>query len=131
VKYLLLIYGNPANWEHPLYLRDPGFLGLPPEEQAAVTRRAEELHAEVGEAGEFVVGAALASPSSARTFRGRDGVPVSTDGPYPETKEQLAGYVVVDCETPERAYEIAARMPDARFTAVEVRPIMDAAGEEM
>jgi hypothetical protein len=58
-------------------------------------------------------------------------VPVATDGPYLEAKEQLAGYFVIDCEGPERAAEIAARFPDARFAAVEVRPIMDMSGQEM
>jgi hypothetical protein len=58
-------------------------------------------------------------------------VPVTTDGPYVESKEQLAGYFVLDCESPERAASIAARFPDARFAAVEVRPIMDMAGQEM
>jgi hypothetical protein len=54
-----------------------------------------------------------------------------TDGPYVEAKEFLAGYYVVDCDRVERANELAARIPDARFTAIEVRPIMDVGGEEM
>jgi hypothetical protein len=54
-----------------------------------------------------------------------------TDGPYVEVKEFLAGFYVVDCETVERANELAAMIPDARLTAVEVRPVMDEAGMEM
>ena len=61
----------------------------------------------------------------------RGGVPAITDGPFVEAKEQLVGYCIVECETPERATEIAARWPDARYWAMEVRPIMEPGGEEM
>jgi hypothetical protein len=54
-----------------------------------------------------------------------------TDGPFSEAKEQFVGYFLVDCETPERAVEIASRFPDARFAPVEVRPVMDFSGQEM
>ena len=131
MKYLLLIYSNPERWEHPMFLRDPAFLALPEAERAELVRQAEELHAEITESGEFVVGSALADPVRTRTVQGRAGDPVSTDGPFLEAKEQLAGYIVVDCDSPERAAEIAERLPDARFAAVEVRPIMDTAGQEM
>ncbi|TDV54123.1 YciI family protein [Actinophytocola oryzae] len=131
MKYLVMIYGNPRNWEHPMFRQDPGFLALSPEERDVVAREADELWAEIEQSGEFVAGVALADPALTRHVRGRDGVPVTTDGPYLEAKEQLAGYFVLDCETPERAAELAARFPDARFAAVEVRPIMDMAGQEM
>jgi hypothetical protein len=131
MKYLLLIYSNQENWEHPLFLRHPDFLALPADEREELTRQAEALRRELTESGELVTGEALADAVNSKTVRVRDGVPVTTDGPYVETKEQLAGYVVVDCEDPERASEIAARIPDARFAAVEVRPIMDLAGQEM
>jgi len=131
VKYLILVYGNPENWEHPMFLRNPEFLALPEETRAELSRQAEDLHKEITESGELLVGAALADPVTATTFRGIDGLPVASDGPYLEAKEQLAGYFVVDCESPERAAEIASRFPDARLTAVEVRPIMDMSGQEM
>jgi len=131
MKYLLLIYSNPESWEHPIFLRTPEFLAMPPDERAELTRQAEELHQEITESGEFVVGTALADPVTAKTIRIREGVQVATDGPYLEAKEQLAGYFVIDCDSPERAAEIAARFPDARFAAVEVRPIMDMSGQEM
>ncbi|TDD76197.1 YciI family protein [Actinomadura darangshiensis] len=131
MKYLLLIYGNPENWRHPLFLRDPRFLALPEHEREELARRAESVHREITESGELVFAAALADPPATRTVTARDGVPVATDGPYLETKEQLAGYMVVECDTPERAAEIAASVPDARYAAVEVRPIMSTGGEEM
>lgn len=131
MKYLLLIYTNAENWEHPIYLRDPLFLALPKEERDELERQSDALRDELLESGEFVVGTALAAPVNARTVRGRDGVPVPTDGPYLEAKEQLAGYFLVDCESEERAVEIASRFPDARFAGVEVRPVMGTFGQEM
>lgn len=131
MKYLILIYSNPQSWEHPIFLRNPVFLEMSQDERDELTRQAEALRKEIVESGELVVGAALADPVNTRTMRVRDGVPATTDGPYLEAKEQLAGYFVVDCENLERATEIAARFPDARFAAVEVRPIMHMSGQEM
>jgi hypothetical protein len=55
----------------------------------------------------------------------------ATDGPYVEAKEFLAGYYAVDCDTVERAVELAGQLPDARYTAIEVRPVMNDSGLEM
>jgi len=131
MKYLLLIYSNPENWEHPLFLRNPEYLAMPLRQRDELARQAEALHQEITESGELVVAAALADPVTTRTIRVRGGVPATTDGPCIETKEQLAGYLVLDCESPERAREIAARIPDARFAAVEVHSIMASSGQEM
>ncbi|MFI0355849.1 YciI family protein [Actinomadura sp. 9N407] len=131
MKYLLLIYSNSENWEHPIFLRDPRFLALPEAERDRLSQQFGDLLEEIGESGELVVGTPLADPVNTRTMRVRDGVPAPTDGPYLEAKEQLAGYFVVDCDSPERAAEIASRFPDARFGAVEIRPIMGQSGQEM
>jgi len=131
MKYLLLVYSNPANWEHPAFRQTPEFQALPAEERERLAAQADALMDEIRASGEFVFGAALADPLTTRTARVRDGLPASTDGPYLEAKEQLAGYFVVDCDSAERATEIAERFPDARFAAVEVRPIMQTAGLEM
>jgi hypothetical protein len=120
VKYILLIYQNPATWET-----------FSEEERNRVMAEVGELMEELEQSGEWVGGEALADPSNTKTVRVRDGVPAITDGPFVESKEQLAGYCIVECETPERATEIAARWPDARYWAMEVRPLMEAAGEEM
>ena len=81
--------------------------------------------------GHSIAAEALQSVTTATTVRVRDGKMSVTDGPFAETKEQLAGYVVVECESIERAVEIAARYPDVRWGALEVRPIMDLTGLEM
>jgi hypothetical protein len=131
VKYLLLIYSNPANWEHPMFVRNPEFLAMTTAEREKLIRQSDDLRREINESGELLMAAALADPSNTRTVRVRDSLPITTDGPYQEAKEQLAGYLLVDCESMERAREIAARIPDARFAAVEVLPIMNLSREEM
>ena len=120
MKYMLLIYNNPATFD-----------ALSEEERERLMGEVDALMAELAESGEWVGGEALADSSQTRTVRVRDGVMAVTDGPYAEAKEQLAGYCIVDCESPERAVDIAARWPDARYVAMEVRPIMDSTGMEM
>jgi hypothetical protein len=131
MKFLILIYSNPENWDHPLFLRSPEVLAMPAAEREALTRQSEALHREISESGELLAATALADPSQTRTVRVRGGLPATTDGPYLESKEHLAGYLVVDCETVARATEIASRVPDARFAAVEVHPIVDVSGNGM
>ena len=120
MRYLLMIYMNPTVFET-----------LSEEEQAAVMDAHDGFQKAIRESGELVGFAALADPSNSKTVRVRDDVAAVTDGPYVEAKEFLAGFYVVDCETGERPNELAAMIPDARFTAVEVRPVMDEAGLEM
>jgi hypothetical protein len=126
-----MIYSNPENWEHPIFLRSPGFLAMSDEERTALCEQSDALHQEIAESGELLVAAALADPLLTRSVRVRDGVAATIDGPYVEAKEQLAGYLVVDCDGPERVAQIAARIPDAQFGGVEVHPIMDMSGQEM
>ena len=69
-----------------------------------------ELNKELREAGQFVGAEGLAEPKQARIVRaGQGGRPMVTDGPFAETKEFLAGYWIVSVDTPEQAYDIAAR----------------------
>ncbi|NUT19866.1 MAG: hypothetical protein HOV77_11810 [Hamadaea sp.] len=120
MKYLLIITMNPTVFET-----------LSEADREAVFAGHDALIKELNETGEMVGFAALADPSATKTVRVRDGVPAVTDGPYLEAKEFLAGYYVVDCETPERAAALAAKIPDATFSAIEVRPVMESAGLEM
>jgi hypothetical protein len=120
LKYLLMIHMNPSIWET-----------LSEEERNEVFGAHDAFQAATRESGELVSSVALADPSRSTTVRVRGGVPAVTDGPYIEAKEFLAGFYVVDCETVARAAELAAQIPDARHTAVEVRPVMFEAGLEM
>ena len=73
----------------------------------------QRIGQELASSGEFVATQGLASPHEARIVRGeKDGLPV-TDGVFPESKEFLLGYWIVEVKTPERAYAIAARISSA------------------
>jgi hypothetical protein len=89
---------------------------------------------ELVESGEFVDAQGLSAPVHARRIQLKDGVPVVTDGPYAETQEVLAGYTIIECDSFDRATEIAARLANTPHPAhatlttewyVDVRPIVD------
>jgi hypothetical protein len=104
-----------------------------PEELQAHMAFMHRLNKELTESGELVGAQGLGTPGEAKVVRaGKGGAPV-TDGVFPEAKEFLAGYWIVDVETPERAYEIAARAsaaPGPRgeplIIPIEVRQVMSA-----
>ena len=85
--------------------------------------------AEMGSRGVRLFGSELAPTGSARTVRGRDPGAIVTDGPFAETKEQIAGFDVLECADLDEAIEVAARHPMARAGIVEVRPFRSL-GEE-
>jgi hypothetical protein len=87
----------------------------------------------IQESGEMISTQALADPSNTAVVRVRDGVPVVTDGPFVESKEFLGGFYLVECESKDRAIELAAMIPDTKIDGlgVEVRPVMFSAGLEM
>ena len=98
----------------------------------------QSLNKDLREAGELVSAEGLAFPDQARLVKaGKNGVPI-TDGVFPESKEFLAGFWIIDVEGPERAYQIAARVSAAPGPngqplnmPVEVRPVMSAPPAEM
>ena len=120
MKYMLLIYTNPANWA-----------ALSEDERAGLNRDYGTFTQDIVASGEFVSGDPLAGLETATTVRVRGGETESTDGPFVESKEHLAGYYVVDCKDLDRALALAARIPDARLGAIEVRPVLDMSGVEM
>jgi hypothetical protein len=123
MKYLILIYHNPGTrqiWE-----------SLTDEQQAEGLAAYRTLNDELAARGELIVTEALADPSLAKRVTVRDGQTVTSDGPFAETKEQLAGFFLVDCEDIDRAVAIAAQIPEAPAAQIEVRPIMTYSGLEM
>ena len=120
MKYLLMIHMN-----------DEAFGNLSEAERGDLQNYHEGFMKSLRESGEFVGTDALAGPDASAVVRVKDGVPTVTDGPFAEAKEYLAGYYVVDCDSRERALQIAGRMAEARFLGVEVRPVMFSAGMEM
>jgi hypothetical protein len=119
VKFLLTIYGNEEIWD-----------SLSKEEFDALIAADTAFQQEVRESGELVSVEGLQDPANARTVRVRDGVPVVSDGPYLESKEYLASFFVLDCESLDRAVELAAKYPTARAQGVEVWPLMGPNGAE-
>jgi hypothetical protein len=85
----------------------------------------------ITKSGELIITQALADPSQTAVVRVRGGQSVVTDGPYLEAKEFVGGFYLVDCESKERAIELAALIPDASIEGlgVEVRQVMFSAGQ--
>ena len=113
---------------------DWGVVNWPPEDLEAHINFMKNFAKELGQAGELVAAEGLAAPGQARLVRaGKAGAPEVTDGPFPEAKEFLAGYWIIDVETPQRAYEIAGRASAAPGPGgkplnmpIEVREVMSA-----
>ena len=76
------------------------------------------------QAGKLVAGDPLESSGTATVVRVRDGATLTTDGPFAETKEQIGGYYILDCEDLDDAVEWAAKIPSAKTGGVEVRPLL-------
>ena len=79
---------------------------------------------EIKSSGHFVAGEALQPTSTSTTIKVREGKTLVTDGPFAETKEQLGGFYLLECDTLDEAIEKAAKIPSAALGCIEVRPIM-------
>jgi hypothetical protein len=129
MKYILMINTMGAG--------GTGFPGWSKNDIQAHIAHMQRLNKDLRDAGEFVLGEGLTFPDHAKLVRaGKDGTPI-TDGVFPESKEFLAGFWIVDVDTPEQAYAIAARASAAPGPAgvplnmpIEVRPLMSAPPDE-
>jgi hypothetical protein len=108
MQYLLLIYDNDKRFSQGYSVAELG------EYRAFGKEFAEAIKG----------GNALQPTGTAATVRVRDGKQLTTDGPFAETKEQLAGYYLVEAKDRDEAVAIAAKIPGARYGSIEVRPIM-------
>lgn len=111
MKYLILIYSNPETrkiWE-----------GMAEEERGVGWRAYAALDRELKDSSELIVSEALTGIEEAR----RVPATMASDGPFAEVKEHLAGFFLVECADMERAMEIAAKIPEAPYGVVEVRPV--------
>jgi hypothetical protein len=128
VKYMLMMHAPRTGWD------TAGIGTWPPEDIKAHIGFMLRFNKELREAGEFVGAEGLAGPEQARVVRAKkNGAPDVTDGPFAEAKEFLAGYWIVDVESPEQAYAIAARASAAPGKGgapmnmpIEVRQVMSA-----
>ena len=126
MKYMLMMNAPRGNGDYAVSKWSP-------DELKAHVGFMHSLNKELKSAGELVGAEGLASPGEAKLVRvGKNGQP-ATDGVFPETKEYLAGFWIVDVESAERAYEIAAKVSSAPgpggkplIIPVEVRQVMSA-----
>jgi hypothetical protein len=113
LRYLLLIYQDEAarsQWSE--------------EEQAAEYQEYFDFSVESEKQG-VSAGAALMPGNTATTVRVRNGKILTIDGPFAETKEQLGGFYMLNCDNLDEAIEIAAKIPGARHGSIEIRPVME------
>jgi hypothetical protein len=111
LKALCLIYSSDDRWA-----------ALSEAEREGIVGRYRDFAREAGEAGKLLDGAEIRPASTATTVRVRDGETLLTDGPFAETREQLGGFFVLDCESMDDAVALAARIPGAQHGTIEVRP---------
>ena len=124
MKYMILVQSNPHFQER--------FDALSDEQREAFGLDHLALTRELTASGELVLSEALAEPERAKRVTSADGrLAATTDGPFAEAKEHLAGFYLVDCDDENRALEIAARVPDAVWGLVEVRPVLDTSEWDM
>ncbi len=122
MKYMILIHSNErslALWET-----------LTDEQRSEFGVGHMKLTEEMAESGELVASEGLAEPELSRWVSVRDGETITSDGPFAESKEHLAGFYLIECDSMERAVEWAAKVPDAHLREVEVRPVLDMSGWE-
>ncbi|MFD5482187.1 YciI family protein [Streptomyces hawaiiensis] len=136
MKYLVMVQGTQADYEAMRGKASANSPAWSEEELQAMFAYMGAINNDLADTGELVDGQGLAEPAQTRHVTlGDDGKAVITDGPYGETKELLAGYWVLECESLERVTEIAdrvARCPQpagAPDYPVVIRPIMDGSGD--
>ena len=128
MKYMLMMHAPRAGWD------TAGIGTWPPADIKAHIGFMLRFNKELRDAGELVGAEGLAGPEQARIVRAsKSGAPEVTDGPYPEAKEFLAGYWIVDVDSTERAYALAARISAAPGKGgvplnmpIEIREVMSA-----
>jgi hypothetical protein len=126
MKYILMMQFPLADW------KTKRMELWPPQDAKAHMDFLRRFNRELNAAGEFVRTEGLGGPEQMKVVRAqKGGAPAVTDGPFPESKEVLAGYWIVDVETPQRAYELAARASAAPGPGgmplnmpIEVHPVM-------
>jgi hypothetical protein len=113
MQYLLMIYQNEAE-----------FGKMDAAARKNVTAEYGVFTQSIIQSGHFKAGDGLQPTTTATTVRVREGKTLTTDGPFAETREQLAGYYLVEAKDLDTALAIAARIPGAKKGSVEVRPVM-------
>ncbi|GAA0375290.1 YciI family protein [Micromonospora gifhornensis] len=127
MRYVLLIHSDPDSWVHPMFLPSGTGVDLCDARAAAFDR----LLREITESGELIAASALADPVARTPLRCSGDALLATDDTMGLARSHLAGFLVVDVDSPQRAVEVAARIPAAGEGRVEMRPVMGLSGMEM
>jgi hypothetical protein len=104
---------------------EPVWDGLSVTERQRIYRETVALSEELASRGQYLGGFPLDPSSAATSVRVRDGKRIVTDGPFAEAREQLGGYMIIDVGDLDEAIAVAARVPLARTSTVEVRPVRE------
>ena len=135
MKYMILSYASQQDYDG-MAGRASDLPAWSADDFAAMASFMQVFNAELAESGELVETRALAAPVHTRRLGASNGVPFVTDGPYAETQEVLAGYWIVECNSFDRATEIAGRLaacPAPEHVVAnayaDVRPIMESSAE--
>ncbi|WP_346837826.1 YciI family protein [Microbulbifer sp. SAOS-129_SWC] len=111
MKYLALVYYDEQIMDR-----------LSQQEWDALNQECKACVARLSEGGHYITGSPLLPTSTATTVRVRDNRVTTTDGPFAETKEQLAGFYMLEAQDLDEAIALAGKIPPARYGSVEVRP---------
>jgi len=114
MKYLALVYFD-----------EKAMRALPQKEWNALNNECIGCVENLQQSGHFLDGAPLHWTDTATTVRVRDGKVYTTDGPFAETKEQLAGFYMLEARDLNEALQLAGKIPPARYGSVEVRPVRE------
>ncbi|MAY16065.1 MAG: dehydrogenase [Oceanospirillaceae bacterium] len=114
MKYLALVYYQESAMNQ-----------MSQQEWDALNRECIACVGSLQQSGNFLDGAPLEQSPSATTIRVRDDKLLVTDGPFAETKEQLAGYYLLEANDLNQAIQLAQKIPPARYGSVEIRPIRE------
>lgn len=117
MKYLLLVHHN-----------EDRFKNIPEGTRKGMLAESIQLCQQLADKGKYIHASPLQPEATGTIVRVRDGKPMVTDGPFMETKEQLAGYFLVNVKNHAEAIEVATQIPGARIGTVEVRPVREISG---
>ncbi len=117
MKYLLLVHHN-----------EDRFQTMPEDIRKDMLAESIQLCHQLSSKGQYVHASPLQPEKTGTIVRVREGKAIISDGPFMETKEQLAGYFLIDARDRDEAVAIASRVPGARIGAVEIRPVREVRG---
>jgi hypothetical protein len=114
MRYLLMICND-----------ETALMAQSPEESAAMLAEYGPFGEEMTRRGLLRGGHRLRPTTDATTVRVRNGDVITADGPFAETKEQIGGYYMVECDDLDQAIEVASKIPHARNGTIEIRPVWE------